>query len=61
MEVLHTIFVIFKFVFGLGALVALIGIGIGLVWFAGHIVLRYVLRHHPPSRCPRLRKIFLET
>lgn len=61
MALLHTIFVIFKFVFGLGALVALIGIGVGLVWFAGHIVLRYVLRHQPASCCPRLRKLFLET
>lgn len=61
MALLHTIFVILKFVFGLGALVALVGIGVGLMWFTGHIVLRYALRHQPASCCPRLRQLFLET
>ena len=61
MEVLHIIFVVFKFIFGLGALAALLGIGLGLLWFVLHIVVRLGLRHQSSDRFPLLRQIFLET
>ena len=60
MVILHTLFVVLKFLFGLGALVALIGLGVGFLWFVCHVVARYTLRHQPASRWPWLRKLFLE-
>ena len=60
-DVLHTIFVIFKFIFGLGALAALVGIGLGLVWFGLHIIVRFTLRRQPADRFPLLRQLFLES
>ena len=60
-DVLHTIFVIFKFIFGLGALAALVGIGLGLVWFGLHILVRFALRGQPADRFPLLRQLFLES
>lgn len=58
---LHTLFVIFKFIFGLGALATLIGIGLGLVWFGLHILLRFTLRDQPAERFPLFRQLFLES
>lgn len=61
MSALHGIFVFFKFIFGLGALLALIGIGVMLLWFALHLIVRFSLRHQPADRYPLLRQLFLET
>jgi hypothetical protein len=61
LEVLHVIFVVFKFIFGLGALAALLGIGVGLLWFVLHLLARLGLRHQPPDRYPLLRQLFLES
>jgi len=61
LEVLHGIFVVFKFLFGLGALATLLGIGVGLVWFVLHILARLGLRNQPPDRYPLLRRLFLES
>jgi len=61
LEVLHVIFVVFKFIFGLGALAALLGIGLGLLWFVLHVLARLGLRHQPPDRYPLLRQLFLES
>ena len=61
MEVLHVIFVVFKFIFGLGALVTLLGIGLGLLWFVLHILVRLGLRNQPSDRFPLLRQLFLES
>ena len=61
MDVLHVIFVVFKFIMGLGALVTLLGIGVGLLWFILHILARLGLRNQPSERFPRLRQLFLES
>ncbi len=58
---LHTIFVVFKFFFGLGALATLLGVGAGLVWFSLHFLVRVGLRHQPSDRFPLLRQLFLES
>ena len=61
MDVLHVIFGVFKFIFGLGALATLLGIGVGLLWFVLHILARLGLRNQPSERFPLLRQMFLET
>ena len=61
MEVLHVIFGVFKFIMGLGALATLLGIGVGLLWFVLHVLVRLGLRHQPPDRYPLLRQLFLES
>jgi hypothetical protein len=61
LDVLHIVFAVFKFIFGLGALAALLGIGVGLLWFALHILGRLGLRNQPPDRYPLLRQLFLES
>lgn len=61
MELLHGIFEICKFFFGLGALVALLGIGFLMLWFLGHVVLRLALRNQPSDCCTGLRRLFLES
>lgn len=58
-DILYDMFVVFKFIFGLGALLALVGIGLGLVWFLLHIVVRFSLRGQPANSFPRLRQLFL--
>ena len=58
---LHDIFVVLKFFFGLGALLTLLGIGIVLLWFILHHIARLVLRNQPSSRYQRIRQVFLET
>jgi hypothetical protein len=60
-DVLHIIFVGFKFLFGLGALATLLGIGVGLLWFVLRVLVRLGLRHQPSERFPLWRRIFLET
>jgi len=61
LDVLHVIFGVFKFILGLGALATLFGIGVGLLWFALHILARLGLRNQPPDRYPLLRQLFLES
>jgi hypothetical protein len=61
MEFLHGVFTVIKFIFGLGALGTLIGIGLVLLWFALRLLVHTVLRHQPADYCPRLRKFFLES
>ena len=43
------------------ALAALAAIAAGLAWFVGHLIARVALRNQPPTRCPTLRRLFLET
>lgn len=50
----------FKFIFGLGALLALLGIGAMLVWFILHLVVRFALRNQPADHGRWLRQLFLE-
>lgn len=61
MSVLYGIFVVFKYIFGLGALLGLLGIGAMLLWFILHLIVRFSLRHQPADRCLWLRQLFLET
>ncbi|ETX05391.1 hypothetical protein [Candidatus Entotheonella palauensis] len=61
MSVWYGIFVVFKYIFGLGALLALLGIGAMLLWFALHLIVRFSLRNQPADCCLWLRQLFLET
>jgi hypothetical protein len=61
MEFLHGVFAVIKFIFGLGALATLIGIGLVLLWFALRLLVHAALRNQPADHCPRLRKFFLES
>jgi len=61
MSVLSGIFVVFKYIFGLGALLGLVGVGAMLLWFVLHLMVRFGLRHQPADRCLWLRQLFLET
>jgi hypothetical protein len=61
MGVLHGIFEICKFVFGLGALFGLLGVGFMMLWFLGHVVVQLALRNQPSEYCAGLRKLFLES
>ena len=60
MAALHDIFAVCKFLFGLSALGALIGIGLGLLWFCFRVPVRHFLQGQPTDRFPLLRKVFLE-
>lgn len=60
MEVFHGVFTVFKFFMGLGALAALLGIGLLLLWYFGHIVVQSVSSGQPPERPSGVRKLFLE-
>jgi len=57
---LHDVFRIMKFLFGLGALFGLIGIGLVLLWFALRALIGYALRAQPTDRYLALRKLFLD-
>ena len=61
MGFLHVVFSVFKFLFGLGALFALLGIGTALGWFALRLVVHGLLQGQPAERYPGLRKLFLES
>lgn len=61
MEFLHGVFTVCKFLFGLGAFFGLIGIGLMLLWFSLHVIVRRVLHRQPVERCQGLRKLFLES
>jgi hypothetical protein len=60
LEFLADIFHIMKFLFGLGALLGLIGIGLVLLWFALRALVGYRLRAQPADRYLALRKLFLD-
>jgi hypothetical protein len=60
LEALHNVFTIVKFLFGLGALAGLLGIGLVLLWFLGRAVVRWVLRGQSAERYVAARKLFLE-
>jgi hypothetical protein len=51
---------VFKFIFGLGALCTLIGLGLVLGWFLIRFLVKRALIGQPASQCPHLRKLFLE-
>jgi hypothetical protein len=57
----HDVFSVFKFLFGLGALFALLGIGAVLLWFALRLVVQRLLIGQPAERYAGLRKLFLES
>ena len=57
---LHDVFRIMKFLFGLGALFGLIGIGLVLLWFALRALVGSALRAQPADRYLALRKLFLD-
>jgi hypothetical protein len=60
MEVLHSLFAVLKFFFGLGALVTLLGMGLLLLWFCLRFLVQRKLARQPRERGPALRKFFLE-
>ena len=57
---LHDVFVVLKWLFGFGALLMLLGIGLVLLWFTAHAVVVRILRNQPADRFAVLRKLFLE-
>ena len=57
---LHDVFHIIKFLFGLGALFGLLGITVLCLWFLGRFLMRHLLRGHVAQSAIALRKIFLE-
>ena len=59
-EALHDVFVVLKWLFGFGALMTLLGIGLALLWFAARAIVVRVLRNQAADRFPVLRKLFLE-
>lgn len=60
LEALHDAFVVLKWLFGLGALMTLLGIGLVILWFIARAVVVRALRHQAADRFPVLRKLFLE-
>lgn len=54
------VFVVVKFLFGLGALFGLLGIGAVCVWYIVRVCLGCLLQYAPPQRCRPLRKLFLD-
>ena len=57
---LYDVFTVVKFFFGLGALIALLGMGLLFLWFLLRAIVGYTLRDQPADRCVPLRKLFLE-
>ena len=60
LEFLYDVFRLMKFLFGLGALLGLIGIGLVLLWFALRALVGYAFRTQPADRYLVLRKLFLD-
>ena len=60
LEALHDVFVVLKVLFGLGALMILLAIGLVLLWFVGRAVVMRALRSRPPDRHLVLRKLVLD-
>lgn len=59
-EALHDAFVVLKWLFGLGALMTLLGIGLVFLWFIARAVVMRALRNQAADRFSVLRKLFLE-
>jgi hypothetical protein len=57
----HPVFTVCKFMFGLGALCTLLGLGLVLGWFFIHFLVKRALIGQPVNHHPRLRKLFLES
>ena len=60
-EALHDAFVVLKVLFGLGALLTLLAIGLVLLWFIGRAFAVRALSVRPADRHRALRKLFLES
>lgn len=60
LEALHDVFVVLKWLFGFGALMTLLGIGLALLWFAARAVVARALRNRSADRFLVLRKLFLD-
>ena len=60
LEALRDVFVVLKWLFGLGALMTLLAIGLLLLWFAARAVVVRTLRNQAVDRFAILRKLFLE-
>ena len=60
LEALHDVFVVLKWLFGLGALMTLLGIGLVFLWFIARAVVMRALRNQAADRFSVLRKLFLE-
>jgi hypothetical protein len=60
MGFLQSIVAVCKFVFGLGALLTLVGIGLLLLWYCLRVRALRLLAGQPPERSSFLRKLFLE-
>ena len=60
LEALHEVFVVLKVLFGLGALMTLLAIGLVLLWFVGRATVGRALRNRPADRHVILRKLFLD-
>ena len=60
LEALHDAFVVLKWLFGLGALMTLLGIGLVFLWFIARAVVMRALRNQAADRFSVLRKLFLE-
>ncbi len=57
---LHDAFLIVKFLFGLGALGGLLGVGAIFFWFFLRSIAVYLVQHDAENRYAFLRKLFLE-
>jgi hypothetical protein len=60
LEALHDVFAVLKVLFGLGALMTLLGMGLVLLWFVGRAIVVRALRSRSADRHRVLRKLFLE-
>ena len=61
LEAWHDVFAVLKLLFGLGALLTLLAIGLALLWFVARAVVVRRLRGRSADQHPVLRKLFLET
>lgn len=59
-SLLHALFSVVKFLFGLGALCGLLALGLLLLWYVLRVLTSFLLRGQPVSRFPYLRKLFLD-
>jgi hypothetical protein len=61
MAFLYAVLTAGKWLFGLGALCVLLGIGLICLWFLLRLLVRRLLLGQPAERYPQVRKLFLET
>jgi hypothetical protein len=60
MGLVHDVFSVFKFLFGLGAFFTLLAIAAVLLWFCLRLMVRRLLVGQPAGRYAGLRKLFQE-